>query len=117
MKDLQQLQQNKVLNKLVSNIIATAVIEPDDISNILKNFFDSEKTEVFEDHILVDSCVIKINNCICIKASVSVNSNFFSLPSINLITNDINHYVEFEEEEVNCFMKKIDTIVDFIIKP
>lgn len=114
---MENLNQENKLYKLVGNIIATAVIDPDDVSIILKKFFDDEKIDMLEEHILVDSCVIKINNNISVKLSVSINSNFFSLPILNLITNDINHYVNFKEEEVQGFIKKIDTVIDYIIKP
>lgn len=114
---MKNLQQENKLYKLAGNIITTAIIDPDDVSIVLRKFFDDEKIDILEEHILVDSCVIKINNCVCIKASVSVNSIFFSLPILNLITNDINHYVDFKEEEVQEFIKKIDTVIGYILKP
>ncbi len=115
---MENANKKLVLNKLVGNIIASAVIDSEDITLILKKFFESERAEnSFDEHILVNSCVVKLNNTITVKTSVSVDSRFFSLPILNIIENDLNTYVEYDIDEVNVYMNKIDEIVDYIITP
>lgn len=116
MENLKELNQNNDLNKLVGNIIASAVIDSEEIPLIFKKFFDIKmEGKGYKNYILINSCVIKLNNNITIKVSITVDNIFYSLPILNIIENDLNTFIDYSNDEINYFTNKLIEIVNYII--